>query len=78
KIPDWFNSIILRAISVDEERRYKSYSHLKYELENPTKVKPFFEKNAPLLEKSPEKFYKIGFYLLLILNFILFLKISSN
>lgn len=78
KIPDWFNSVILRAISVDEERRYKSYSHLKYELENPTKVKPFFEKNAPLLEKSPEKFYKIGFYLLLILNFILFLKISSN
>ena len=77
-IPNWLNSFILRAISSDEDLRYESYSYMKYELENPEKVKPFFDKKAPLLERSPEKFYKFGFYFLLVLNFYLLLKISVN
>jgi len=75
-IPSWFESIIQRAISVDEELRYANYSFMKFEIDNPNKVKPFFKKNTPLLQKDPLKFYKFGFYFLLILNFILFIQSS--
>ena len=75
-IPSWFESLILRAISVDENLRYSNYSYMKFELEYPEKVKPFFDKKTPLLKKDPLKFYKFGFYFLLILNFILFLRLS--
>ena len=76
-IPAWFESIILRAISVDEDSRYSNYSYMRFELEYPEKVKPFFEKRTPLLKKDPLLFYKFGFYFLLILNFILYLKLFS-
>ncbi|MDD3056062.1 MAG: protein phosphatase 2C domain-containing protein [Aliarcobacter sp.] len=76
-IPAWFESIILRAISVDEDLRYSNYSYMRFELEYPQKVKPFFEKRTPLLKKDPLLFYKFGFYFLLILNFILYLKLFS-
>ena len=76
-IPAWFESIILRAISVDEDLRYSNYSYMKFELEYPQKVKPFFEKRTPLLKKDPLLFYKFGFYFSLILNFILYLKLFS-
>ena len=76
-IPAWFESIILRAISIDEDLRYSNYSYMKFELEYPQKVKPFFEKRTPLLKKDPLLFYKFGFYFSLILNFILYLKLFS-
>ena len=74
-IPTWLESIILRAISIDEDLRYSNYSYMKFELEYPQKVKPFFDKKTPLLKKDPMKFYKFGFYTLLLLNFALLLKI---
>ena len=73
-IPDWLESIILRSVSADENLRYENYSLMNYELENPNKVKPFFNKNTPLLKRDPLKFYKIGFYFLLILNAIMWVK----
>lgn len=76
-IPNWFESLILRAISIDENQRYSNYSYMKFELEHPLKVKPYFDKKTPLLKKDPLAFYKFGFYFLLLLNFILFLKVSS-
>ena len=76
-IPTWLESIILRAISIDEDLRYSNYSYMKFELEYPQKVKPFFEKRTPLLKKDPLLFYKFGFYFSLILNFILYLKLFS-
>jgi serine/threonine protein phosphatase PrpC len=76
-IPSWLESVILRSITTDESLRYSNYSYMKFELEYPQKVKPFFEKKTPLLKKDPLTFYKFGFYFLLILNFILFLKLSS-
>jgi serine/threonine protein phosphatase PrpC len=76
-IPSWLESLILRAISVDESLRYSNYSYMKFELEYPQKVKPFFDKRTPYIKRNPLLFYKFGFYFLLILNFILYLKISS-
>jgi len=74
-IPAWFESVILRAITTDSDLRYTNYSYMKYELEYTDKVKPFFDKKTPLIKKDPIKFYKIGFYTLLLINFILLVQI---
>ena len=74
KIPLWLESIILRSTTVDTNLRYKNYSEILYELENSTKVKTFYNKNVPLIKKNPLLFYQVGFFLMLILNIIIFLK----
>ena len=74
-IPSWLESLILRAISTDEDLRYSNYSYMKFELENPQKVKPFFDKKTPLLNRDPLIFYKFGFYTLLLINFTLLIQI---
>jgi len=43
-IPDWLDSVILRAISLDKEQRYAHYSEMSYEIKYPQKVKPYFSK----------------------------------
>ena len=70
KIPDWLNSVILRAIEINPENRYKHYSEMLYELTNPNKVKPYFDKSKPLIERNPAKAYKIAFFISLFLNFL--------
>ncbi len=70
-IPDWLNSIILRSIEANNEKRYKNYSEMLFEINNPNKVKPYFDNTKPLIERNPELFYKIGF----IIEFIIILAI---
>ncbi|WP_297443995.1 bifunctional protein-serine/threonine kinase/phosphatase [Sulfurimonas sp.] len=70
-IPDWLDSVIMRAIALDKEQRYEHYSEMAYELTHPQKVKPYFIKNAPLIEKSPLLFYKSAFTIMTFINFIL-------
>ena len=70
-IPDWLDSVILRAIAIDKRQRYSHYSEMAHELKNPTKIKPYFVKNAPLIERSPLLFYRRAFILSTIVNFIL-------
>ncbi len=76
-IPDWFDSIILRTIAIDPQNRYSHYSEFFYELKSPDNVKPFFKKDAPLLERNPLLFYKSAFFLLLGLNGILLMLLIS-
>ena len=71
-IPSWLDTLILRAISVKEDSRYSNYSHLKFELEHPEKVKPFFSENTPFFEKNPMQSLRIGFIISFIINCILF------
>ena len=68
-IPDWLNSVLLRSIETNSEKRYKNYSEMMFELNNPNKVKPFFDNTKPLIERNPELFYKIGF----IIEFVIIL-----
>ncbi len=75
-IPHWLESIILHAITTDTNRRYENYSFMSYELENSSKVQPYFDKNTPILKRDPLKFYKYGFYVMLLLNFLLYLRFS--
>ena len=70
KIPEWLNSVILRSIEINPQNRYKHYSEMLYELSNPEKVKPYFDKTKPLIEREPLKVYKIAFFISLFLNFM--------
>ena len=76
-IPDWLDSVILRSIAIDKEHRYEHYSEMSYELNRPTKVKPFFHKDATLIERSPLAFYKSGFIIMTIINIILLIIMNS-
>ena len=71
KVPLWLENIILKAISPDATKRYQNYSEMKYELENPEKVKMFFTEETPLLERNPILTCKIGFIMMIIINTIL-------
>ncbi len=73
-IPLWLETVILRAITIDIDLRYKNYSGMIYELENSEKVKPYFNKNISWIERNPLKVARIGFFLMLGLNLFLLLK----
>ena len=62
-IPEWLDSVILRAIAIKPEERYKNYSEMLFELDNPLKVRPYFDKTKPLMERDPLTFFKVGFYI---------------
>ena len=70
KIPDWLESIILRAVETDTNKRYHNYSEMLYEIDNPTKVKPYFDKNLSFIERNEMMVYKVGFIVMFILNII--------
>ena len=76
KIPDWFESVILRSVETDSNKRYHNYSEMLFELENPHKVKPYFDKNLSFIERNEKMVYKVGFIVMFVLNIIqlLFLK----
>lgn len=76
-IPDWLDSVILRSIAIDKERRYEHYSEMSYELKYPQKVKPFFPKNASLIERSPLAFYKAAFIIMTLVNFLLIIWVNT-
>jgi len=69
--PPWLEAIVARAIAVDRAQRYETYSEMLFELENPAKVRPFHRPGAPLLERNPLLFYKIGFFVLLAVCLVL-------
>jgi serine/threonine protein kinase len=70
-VPPWLEAIISRALAVDVERRYEGYSEMRFELENPAKVRPFHRPGAPLIERNPLLFYKVGFFVLLLVTLVL-------
>jgi len=72
-IPDWLNSIIFRSIEANNEKRYKNYSEMLFEINNPSKVKPYFDSTKALIERNPELFYKIGF----IIEFVVILALLA-
>ncbi len=71
KIPPWLESVIMKAIEPEKERRYERYSEMLYDLENPDQVKPWYDKNASLIEREPVKVYKIAFIVSFLLNIYL-------
>ena len=70
KIPEWLESIILRAIESDTDKRYHNYSGMLYEIDNPEKVQPYFDKNLSFIERNEMMVYKVGFIVMFILNIL--------
>jgi serine/threonine protein phosphatase PrpC len=77
-IPSWLDQVILRAMSIEPERRYQHFSELAFDLEHPDRVEPFFQKGAPLLERNPLAFYRAGFFLLLAACLYLLVRLVSS
>ncbi|MDH4944169.1 bifunctional protein-serine/threonine kinase/phosphatase [Sulfurimonas sp. C5] len=72
-IPSWLDSIILKSIAIEPDRRYKHYSEMMYELETPQNVKPYFSKSSSLIERSPVLFYRTAFTIMFLINICLFI-----
>ena len=70
-IPDWLSSIILRATEKESNFRYKNYSEMLFEVNNPLNVKPYFDKKASLVEREPVLFYRVAFSISFIVNLLL-------
>jgi serine/threonine protein phosphatase PrpC len=70
-IPHWLDSVILRAIDIDKNTRYEHYSEMDFELNSPHKVKPFFDKNTTIIERSPVLFYRSAFTIMFAINIIM-------
>ena len=68
KIPAWLESVILRALDTDTNKRYHNYSEMQYEITNPEKVKPYFDKSKSFIERNEFMVYKVGFISMFILN----------
>ncbi|MES2694520.1 MAG: bifunctional protein-serine/threonine kinase/phosphatase [Verrucomicrobiota bacterium] len=64
-VPDWLDSIVMRAIELDADRRYQNFSEMAYALAHPAQVTPHHRKDSPLLERNPLLFYKLLCLLLL-------------
>jgi serine/threonine protein kinase len=77
-IPAWLDSVILRAIAIETERRYEHYTEMMVELQNPQKVKPFFPKNSSIIQRSPLLFYRTAFTVMFIFNIILILYCNTK
>ena len=75
-VPLWLEAITSRAISAEPQLRYENYSEMLFELENPAKVRPFHRPGTPLLERDPLLFFKISFFVLLVITFGLLLIIA--
>ncbi len=70
-IPPWLEAVALRAVALAPEDRYQTYSEMKFDLENPEQVRPWFQKDTPLLERNPLLFYQSGFFILFFISLIL-------
>ena len=68
KIPAWLESVILRALETNTDKRYHNYSEMQYEITNPEKVKPYFDKSKTFIERNEFMVYKVGFISMFILN----------
>ncbi len=68
KIPAWLESVILRALETNTDKRYHNYSEMQYEITHPEKVKPYFDKNKSFIERNKCMVYKVGFISMFILS----------
>ncbi|MEO6246863.1 MAG: protein kinase, partial [Opitutaceae bacterium] len=58
-VPPWFDSVIVRALDPDPERRYQNFSEMAFDLAHPERVTRHHGKDASLLERNPLRFYKV-------------------
>jgi len=67
-IPTWLDSVLLRALESNTDKRYNNYSEMQYEISNPDKVKPYFYESTSFVKRHENMVYKVGFISMFILN----------
>ncbi|MCF6244903.1 MAG: protein phosphatase 2C domain-containing protein [Sulfurovum sp.] len=72
-VPTWLDSVLLRAVESNTNKRYNNYSEMQYELSNPEKVKPYFYESTSFIKQHEFMVYKVGFIGMLVLNIVQFL-----
>lgn len=77
-VPSWLDSVVLRALAPEPERRYQNFSEMTFDLEHPTQVAPYYRKDAPLLERNPLLVYKALCLILLLSNLVLLYCLSRR
>ncbi len=77
-VPAWLESVILRALDPEAERRYQNFSEMVYDLDHPENVRPCYRKDAPLLERNPLLFYKLICLLLFVVNIALLIRLFGR
>jgi len=63
-VPPWLECVVLKCLSLKQEKRYQCYSELLFALAHP-EAAPWNVYGGPLLERNPLRFYQVGFWLLL-------------
>lgn len=77
-VPPWLESVILRALDPDPERRYQNFSEMDYDLSHPGQVAAHHRKGASLLERNPLLFYKVTCALLALANVALLYRLLRH
>ncbi len=70
KIPEWLDSVLLRSIESNTDKRYNNYSEMQFELSNPQKVKPYFYESTSFVKRHEMMVYKVGFISMVVLNIV--------
>ncbi|WP_456449672.1 protein kinase domain-containing protein [Hydrogenimonas sp.] len=73
RVPAWFESVVMRAIERNRERRYEVYSEMEFELNHPDKVELYYPENVSLFERDPARVYRVLFIVSLLFNALLVL-----
>ncbi len=74
-IPPWLDAVILKCLSLRSDRRFQHFSELLFALEHPGSAPA--DAFEPLFSRNPVLFYKIGFWLLLVVCLLLLWKVLS-
>lgn len=77
-VPPWFESLVLRAVEAEPDRRYQHFSEMAYDLTHPEGVIAHHRKNAPLLERNPLLFFKVLCLVLALLNIVLIALLAGH
>lgn len=77
-VPRWLESVVSRAVAVDPEERYQTYSELGFDLSHPTRVRPFIPRDASLFERNPLRFFKVLTLLSFAVNLFLCYQLSRH
>jgi serine/threonine protein kinase len=77
-LPPWLESVLLRALTPEPERRYQNYSEMRFDLEHPDSVQPFHPKDASFRDRNPLGFYKAACFLLLVICVALLAKLLAS
>jgi len=77
-VPPWLDALILRACSIQPERRYQHFSELLHDLNHPQKIRPWHSDKAPFIQRHPLAFWKLMTIFFALLSFYLAIQLMRE